>query len=352
MTSGIELNCEGLVGPTHHYGGLAYGNLASMLHAHQPSNPREAALQSLAKMRLLHRLNIPQAVIPPQARPNLSLLEHAGFTGTPSDLIQQTARDAPHLLSAAYSAASMWTANAATVTPSADSANHRVHFTPANCVSGLHRHQEAAFTGQLLKKLFSNPSYFEHHPPLPATEVFADEGAANHNRICAAHNTKGLHLFVYGRSGLQSPTHFPARQTMDASKAVARLHQLNPKDVIFAQQNPKAIDAGVFHHDVIGVANESVLLIHAEALLQQADVIHRLREACPFPLCVIEVPGQTITLSDAIKSFMFNSELITRGPNDMLLVAPTTCHAVPKVAAFLQDLIANPNNPIQEVCFV
>ncbi|MDX2347040.1 MAG: N-succinylarginine dihydrolase, partial [Legionella sp.] len=33
MTAVYELNLDGLVGPTHHYAGLAYGNTASLAHA-------------------------------------------------------------------------------------------------------------------------------------------------------------------------------------------------------------------------------------------------------------------------------------------------------------------------------
>jgi len=44
-----EVNFDGLIGPTHHYGGLASGNLASSRNALRKSNPREAALQGLEK---------------------------------------------------------------------------------------------------------------------------------------------------------------------------------------------------------------------------------------------------------------------------------------------------------------
>jgi len=66
MTStGLELQLDGLVGPTHHFGGLSVGNLASMRHAGWQSRPRQAALQGLAKMRQVLALGVPQAVLPP-----------------------------------------------------------------------------------------------------------------------------------------------------------------------------------------------------------------------------------------------------------------------------------------------
>ena len=44
---------DGLAGTTHSYAGLSAGNLAAMPHAGQLGNPRAAALEGLAKMRLV-----------------------------------------------------------------------------------------------------------------------------------------------------------------------------------------------------------------------------------------------------------------------------------------------------------
>ena len=43
------------------------------------SNPREAVLQGLAKMRFVAGLGIGQALLPPQMRPSLSALRQLGF---------------------------------------------------------------------------------------------------------------------------------------------------------------------------------------------------------------------------------------------------------------------------------
>src|SRR4051812_47984080 len=127
-----EYNFDGLIGPTHNYAGLSPGNLASQHHGGQPSQPREAALQGLEKMRFVSELGVGQAVLPPQPRPSLRTLRSLGFTGSDEEVITRAARDAEHLLRLTSSASAMWTANAATVAPSADTADGRVHLTPAN----------------------------------------------------------------------------------------------------------------------------------------------------------------------------------------------------------------------------
>ena len=204
-----ELNLDGLVGPTHHYAGLSPGNIASTTNALTSATPQAAALQGLEKMRFLYRLGLKQAVLPPHQRPNLSLLEQLGFTGKPIHQVNQAHRLAPQLLSACYSASSMWAANAATVSASLDTSDHRVHFTAANLVSNLHRHQEADFCKILLEKIFNNTDYFFHHPILPRSAATSDEGAANHTRLCHSHSTPGINLFVYGKWGMGNSSNEP-----------------------------------------------------------------------------------------------------------------------------------------------
>lgn len=349
----FELNLDGLVGPTHHYAGLAKGNIASTTHAYRTANPQAAALQGLKKMRFLHERHIKQGILPPHARPNLRLLAQLGFTGTPAQQVQQASKH-PTLLTACFSASSMWAANTATVTPSLDSLDKRVHFTPANLISQLHRHQEADFSAILLQAIFEDSRYFSHHAPLPKTNTLSDEGAANHNRICSQHHHAGIHLFVYGRKAFgesASSTRFPARQTLEASEAIARLHQLSPAQVLFAQQNPAAIDQGVFHHDVIGVANEHVLLIHEEALLEQARILDTLRSMLDAPLHVIEISQNELSVKDAVESYLFNSQLITLPNHKMLLLAPHECEQHPRVGPWIDQLLTQSTHPIAEVQF-
>lgn len=263
-----EVNFDGLVGPTHNYAGLAYGNVASLKNKGKPSNPKAAALQGLAKMKILAELGVPQAVLPPHPRPNLAALRSLGFSGDDAGVLQKANQEAPQLLAACSSASAMWTANAATVSPSADTADGRVHFTPANLISQFHRSLEAPVTARILKAIFADERYFAHHPPLPAAASLADEGAANQIRLVSQRGGRGLEVFIFGRRGLstdsQSTQRYPARQTKEASQAIAHLHGLGDA-ALFLQQNPLAIDAGAFHNDVVAVSHRNVLLHHPDA---------------------------------------------------------------------------------------
>lgn len=351
-----ELNMDGLVGPTHHYAGLSPGNFASTNNTLAISNPAAAAHQGIAKMRLLHRLGVKQAVLPPQLKPNLHLLKQLGFDGPPAEQVKKAKAFDPNLLSACYSASNMWTANAATISPSIDTADGKVHFTPANLVSNLHRSQEAAFTQSLLKKIFANPKFFKHHQPLPPTVTLSDEGAANHSRLCKTHKDKGLHLFVFGKQALPAgnqfpaPEKMPARQTKEASQLIAKNHLVN--NVCFVQQNPEVIDQGVFHHDVIGVANESVLLIHEKALMNQKTTLELLQKALGFSLNIIEISTEQLSVKAAVESYLFNSQIVTLPNTKMALIAPLECQVNPEVALLIQDIVNCSANPIQEVHFM
>ncbi|MFW5825651.1 MAG: N-succinylarginine dihydrolase [Marinobacter sp.] len=344
-----ELNLDGLVGPTHNYAGLARGNLASGANASQVSNPKEAALQGLAKMKALADRGILQGVLPPQERPHMPTLRRLGFHGSEASMLAQVAKESPELLSVVGSASSMWTANAATVSPAADTPDHRVHFTPANLASSFHRSIEAAETARILKSVFTDEAWFAHHPPLPPVPQLGDEGAANHTRLCAGHGKPGVELFVYGREAFDrraaAPRRYPARQTLEASRAVARLHGLKPARVVFAQQNPAAIDAGVFHNDVIAVGNENLLFYHELAFLNEQPLLAELRgKLGSTPLETLRVTSEQVPLEDAVASYLFNSQLLSVD-HGMLLVVPAECHAVPSVNRYLKAVLAA-DNPI------
>lgn len=354
-----ELNMDGLVGPTHNYAGLAAGNIASTSNALNFSNPQAAAKQGLDKMRFLHQMGLKQGILPPQQRPNLQLLYDLGFTGTPSEQLNQAQKTAPELLGACYSASSMWSANAATVAPSSDTYDQKVHFTAANLIANLHRHQEGEFSRLVLSRIFANPQYFHHHNLLPKSTTMGDEGAANHNRFCKSHADRGIHLFVYGKHGLQVdaehslPHKYPARQTLEASQAIARNHQLNPENVVYARQNPQAIDQGVFHNDVISVANETVFLVHEQAFEQQQKVLDSLRNKAQFPLTIIELSAKQMSIKDAVESYLFNSQLITLpNHNNMILVAPVECQNNPRVSSCIANMLMDSSNQINEIYYL
>ena len=363
-----EWNFDGLIGPTHHFGGLSPGNVASRAHGRRVSHPRAAALEGLAKMRALADLGVRQAVVPPLARPAVHVLRALGFAGPDEAVLRAAGRDAPELLSACASASSMWTANAGTTTPAADHADGRTHFTPANLARNFHRAIEAPETAALWQRLLPDPARFAHGPPLPGGPAFADEGAANHTRLCPAHGAgPGLHLFVYGTTAFHpenvQPQRFPARQTREASEAVARLHGLDPARVVFARQNPAAIDAGVFHNDVIATGNEGMFLFHAEAFADTpavtAELARRWQAFYPDaePLRLREVPAAELPLVEAVRTYLFNSQLVTLpapdgGRRAMALVAPAECRESLAASAVLGRWLADEANPIRAVVYL
>jgi succinylarginine dihydrolase len=358
-----EINFDGLVGPTHNYAGLSFGNVASKTHQNLASNPREAALQGLEKMKFLMDLGFPQGVLPPQERPLISTLKNLGFSGSDQERVARAFAYSPSLVTALSSASCMWTANAATMAPSVDSGH--AHFTPANLISKIHRSLEAPSTSRIFRAVFKGDG-FKHHPPLHPHGDLGDEGAANHTRFCSAaeYGSRGVHLFVYGKKAFggdasPKPQKFPARQTLEASEAVARLHELTDSQVIFAQQNPEAIDAGVFHNDVVAVGNQNVFFHHELAFLDSAQLIaelkSKLKAACGAELVSVQVPKAKVSLPDAVSSYLFNSQLVTlrlgSAKGKMALIAPVECQENPAVSAYLTELLSQ-GSPIAEVHYL
>lgn len=350
-----EVNFDGLVGPTHNYGGLSYGNVASQSNSQQGSNPREAARQGLAKMKALADMGFKQGVLAPQERPDVAALRRLGFSGSDAEVIQRAAKEAMPLLVASCSASSMWVANAATVSPSADTADGRVHFTAANLNCKYHRSIEHPTSSRVLGAMFSNDKHFAHHAALPAVAQFGDEGAANHTRFCRTYGEAGVEFFVYGRSAFDSrypaPQKYPARQTLEASQAVARLHGLSDDGVVYAQQNPAVIDQGVFHNDVIAVGNGEVLFYHEDAFLETDAVLGQLRAKLASKggnFQAICVPRAAVTVEDAVRSYLFNSQLLSRDDGSMLLVVPEECRNNERVWAYLGQLTSQ-GGPVREV---
>ena len=348
----VEANFDGLVGPTHNYAGLSWGNVASKSNVRSVSNPKEAALQGLAKMKRLADRGFVQGVLPPHERPHIPTLRALGFTGSDRDVLSAAAKQSPSILAAASSASTMWTANAATVSPSADTSDHRVHFTPANLSAKFHRSIEHVVTGRALKSIFADDAWFAHHPALPSVSQFGDEGAANHTRLCGGYGEPGVELFVYGQIAFNeqapAPKLYPARQTLEASQAIARLHGLKDSHVVFAQQNPEAIDAGVFHNDVIAVGNGNALFYHELAFLDEetvlADIRSRLRGA---KLEAVRVTSEQVPLEDAVASYLFNSQLLNT-PDGMMLAVPGECREIASVSRYLDELV-NDSGPITSV---
>lgn len=348
------MNLDGLVGPTHNYAGLSYGNIASLSNEQSASNPKEAAKQGLSKMKALADRGLRQGILLPHERPAIWALRNLGFSGSDAEVLEKVAKQNPAILSAVSSASCMWTANAATVSPSADTADGKVHFTAANLNAKFHRSIEHPTTTRMLRAIFSDEQHFAHHPALAPVSFFGDEGAANHSRFCDAYDAPGVELFVYGQTAFDQnaprPSRFPARQTLEASQAIARLHGLDDNRAVFALQKPKTIDAGVFHNDVIAVGNRNVLFYHQEAFADTDALLTELqRKLGAVELIAVRVPSAEVSLDDAVRSYLFNSQLLSVANDRMLLVVPGECREIPAVSAYLDRLVADTANPIDAV---
>jgi succinylarginine dihydrolase len=351
-----EINFDGLVGPTHNYAGLSEGNLASERNKDSVARPREAALQGLAKMNRLRALGLAQGVLPPQERPAIGWLRAAlNLSGDDRTVFAQAWEASPHIARAAVSASSMWAANAATISSSADASDGRLHATIANLQTMLHRSIEAPGTESALRCLMADEKRFAVHAALPGNEALSDEGAANHMRLAAEPGAPGLEIFVHGRRAGEFRVGFPARQTLEACGAIARAHHLDPSRTIFALQSPRAIEAGAFHNDVVAVAHDNVLFHHEHAFADRDGLYAEIRAKAKglFEPVFIEVKAENVSLEDAVSSYLFNSQLL-RLPGDkaLTLIAPREVRENNTTATVAQKLTAAPGAAIGHVEYV
>lgn len=341
MSGWREYNFDGLIGPTHNYAGLSFGNIASAANAGQTSSPRRAALQGLAKMRLMLSLGLGQGFFLPHPRPDVDWLARFGFTGSRQEICAAAWAQEPELLLAATSASAMWAANAATVSPAPDTGDGRVHFTPANLSTMAHRSLEWPETKRQLERIFPDPRCFQVHDPVPAR--FGDEGAANFMRIAPDQGQRGTEIMVFGRS---RGTGFPARQSPEACRAIFRNHGVAGMGIA---QSDAAIDAGAFHNDVVAVAAGDMLFAH-ELAFADRDFFAAL-QARHETLRIIDVPDAQVPLGDAISSYLFNSQLVVLADGSSLLITPVECAETPSVKGWL-DRNTGGNHAISDVRFV
>jgi succinylarginine dihydrolase len=358
----IEANFDGLVGPTHHFGGLGVGNLASQSHGGHVARPRAAAIQGIEKMRLVASLGVAQAILPPQQRPDLRMLQRLGLDefgldkfgvgGNHAQVLRAAYEASPRLLSAAWSASSMWAANAATVSAAPACRDGRTHLTIANLSSSLHRSLEPAQTLKLFRRIFHDDS-FVIHPPLPHCVSLRDEGAANHMRLTDHSGKRGIDIFVYGSDSLDghksndsiAPSRFFPRQGLDTSKAIARLHRLDKNSTFFLKQHPAAIDAGAFHNDVVAVSHHNIWLHHQLAYEADAETFERIEqrftELTGEPLLRYEINSDALPLQDAVNSYLFNGQILSRrDDHSMTIVCPAQVQETPAALAVVKQLIA------------
>ncbi|HEU4410646.1 MAG TPA: N-succinylarginine dihydrolase [Polyangiaceae bacterium] len=349
-----ELQLDGLVGPTHNYAGIAPGNTASDRHRGQASRPRDAALEGLAKMRLVHRLGVPQGVMPPHDRPSLATLRAWGFAGRDEEVLSRAASvDGGWLLRLAASASSMWVANAATVAPSTDTLDGRTHFVVANLAAAAHRSLEAPLTERILRCLFADTSHFLVHAALPGGPSLGDEGAANHTRLET--DRGAVHVLGWGRSEddkpSQRPARYPARQSREGSYAVARLLRLPDERVVFARQHPAGIDAGSFHTDVLAVGQGGFLLAHEYAFEDAPGLFERLAARLGPAFRARLVNEGELPVEVAVRTYPFNSQLLTLPSGKLGIVAPAECQAEPACKQ-LFDALVGEDGPVERVVYV
>ena len=328
----VEINFDGIVGPSHNYAGLSFGNVASMGHGGQVSEPRAAALQGIEKMRSNLALGLAQGIFVPHPRPHRPWLQRLGTTIEEAE---------PVIAANSMSASAMWAANAATVSPSPDTLDGKCHLTIANLRTMPHRSLEWTSTYNQFVFAFRDFAHFEIHAPVPF--AFGDEGAANHMRLTPAHGEPGVEVFVYGITGGA----FPARQHVEASKAVARLNRLDPQRTLFVQQSEQAIAAGAFHNDVVAVANERLLFAHEQAFADKQPLLDACERFVP-DFDYVEVAAADVPLEDAIKSYLFNAQLVSPPDGETTLIVPSEARETASVWRWLERHLSG-NGPIRRV---
>jgi succinylarginine dihydrolase len=349
-----EINIDGMIGPSHHFGGLGVENKASELNRAQTSHPRNAALQGLAKMELLDSYGIPQFYLPPPARPAWGWLESLGFSGSKASVLRDCYQEYPILLSAAFSSAFMWTANAASVSCGSDTRSGRAKIKLANLNANLHRSIEEAERLPQLETMFKAVAGVDVLRGLSSSRPLSDEGAANLMRFCTRAGSRGVYAFVYGseQGGSDDAAgHFQVgagtrrrqpRQTRMASALLARSLDLEPADCFLMQQTSAAIDAGVFHNDVIATSHENVLVYHESAFHNSEESVaviqKRFFEKTGQELETHLVASSDLRLDEAVDTYLFNSQICTDSQGQWRMFVPENCSQSTAVQTVLDRL--------------
>jgi succinylarginine dihydrolase len=219
----------------------------------------------------------------------------------------------------------------------------------------LHRILEAEQTERTLRALMPDEERFAVHSALTPHSALSDEGAANHMRLCAEQGAPGVEIFVYGRTATETRAGFPARQTLESCRALARRHALAPERTVFARQSSAAIDAGAFHNDVVAVSHEHVLFHHEHAFEDKAALYAEVREKARglFEPVFIEVPAAQVSLEDAVSSYLFNSQLVRLpGEFGLTLIAPTEVRENNRTAGYIAEKTARAGAVLGRVEYV
>ena len=352
----VEVNIDGMIGPSHHFGGLGVENKASELNRSQASSPRSAALQGLAKMELLASYGIPQFYLPPPVRPAWKWLESLGYCGDKACVLRDCYQEQPTLLSAAYSSAFMWTANAASVSCGSDTRSKRAKIKLANLNANLHRSIEESERLPQLERMFEAVEHVDVLRGLSSSRPLSDEGAANVMRFFSRVGAGGVYAFVYGNEAAESresednskkadgKRRRQPRQTRMASAMVARSLDLEPGDCFLIQQTSDAIDAGVFHNDVIATSHENLLFYHELAFHNSEEAVAGIKKRFlektgeKLEACLVE--SSDLRLDDAVDTYLFNSQICTDIDGGWRMFVPENCNQSESVQRTLERLQA------------
>ncbi len=346
MTSShlVELQMDTIVGMTHHYGGHAIGNNASIINKGIKSNPMQAALQGLDKMKRVFELGVPQLILPPQQRPHIPTLRSLGFRGDLQKCLNKLFQLRPHLFNKLCSSAFIWTANAATVIPSVDTKNKKVHIRVANLASHFHRSLEADERFDIFNVIFNNDKYFEVSKPLPSSE-FTDEGAANHTRLEA-----GQHIFVHGYQDIEEciNNNLPRRQSKLSQELISYQTLNNTEHALFLKQSDEALKLGVFHNDVIATGIDRFYLCHENSYsggladLEKLSTWYSKNTGHSLELHVI--PNKELGIRELVETYLFNSQWIKDMDGNIHIIAPIQCLTNPRVNRVIERwLESHPN---------
>lgn len=248
----------------------------------------------------------------------------------------------------------MWMANAGTCSSRTDTLDGKGRIVIANLTASLHRGQESEERHLQLRYLFQDLDQFEVVQALPSVHPLRDEGAANAMRFWNPKNNRGMYVFVFGEGYSQAknvshpeiarmlPKVHPSRQTALASQLVARRLGIGDTRSLFVQQLPKAIDAGVFHNDVIATSHEDFLLVHECAYVDQPNSLDRMadifRKQCHGTLRTLVITEKELSLSEAVATYLFNSQIVTRKDGSWLMLCPVECQESPTASQVLKRI--------------
>ena len=94
----------------------------------------------------------------------------------------------------------------------------------------------------------------------------------------------------------------------------------------------------------------SALRSHEQAFADKEGFYADLRRLLP-EVEIVEVPADLVSLEDAVKSYLFNAQLVTLPEGGMALILPEEARETPRVWAWLEAMAAG-NGPIRRLAIV